>query len=473
MHHRLRYIDSMNREPFGQRRARLAQALRDAGGGVAILPTAPERQRNSDNDHPYRFDSHFHYLTGFAEPESWLVIDGAGRSLLFCRDKDVEREIWDGIRLGPENAPAALGVDAAFSVAALDEQLPTLLADQPAVWLAMDADASLHTRVRAWLERVRGHARLGVACPGSLRDLTPLLGEMRLVKDSHEIATLRRACAVSAGAHLRAMRWCGARFRADPRARVREYEIEAELLHEFRRHGAQSPAYPSIVAAGANACILHYAAADAELRAGDLCLIDAGCEIDGYASDITRTFPADGRFSGPQRALYEIVLAAQQAAIDATAPGIRKTDSHWAAVRVIAQGLLDTGLLARVKHGDVEAVVESAAYRQFYMHGTGHWLGLDVHDVGEYLALEEAPVEQADGFGQRVVRKPSRVLQPGMVVTIEPGLYVRPAEGVPEAFWHIGIRIEDDALVTPDGCELLSRSVPVEAAEVEALMREG
>ena len=469
----LRYSGPMNLEPYRQRRARLARALRDAGGGVAIVPTAPERRRNADSDHPYRFDSHFHYLTGFAEPESWLVLDGAGRSLLFCRERDAQREIWDGLRLGPEAAPAALGVDAAFPVAALDEQLPKLLADQGAVWLAMDAEGPLHERVRAWLDRVRGHARLGVACPGSLHDLAPLLAEMRLVKDGAEIATLRRACAITAGAHARAMRWCGARFRANAQARVREYEIEAELLHEFRRHGAQSPAYTSIVAAGANACILHYAAGDAELRAGELCLIDAGCELDGYASDVTRTFPADGRFSAPQRALYDIVLAAQQAAIDATAPGARKDDAHWAAVRVISQGLLDTGLLARERHGDVDAVIESAAYRQFFMHGTGHWLGLDVHDVGEYLALEEAPVEQRDGLGGRIVRKPSRVLRPGMVVTIEPGLYVRPAEGVPEAFWNIGIRIEDDALVTPDGCELMSRGVPVAADEIEALMRAG
>jgi Xaa-Pro aminopeptidase len=269
------------------------------------------------------------------------------------------------------------------------------------------------------------------------------------------------------------MRFCGARFRAAPQAGVHEYEIEAELLHEFRRHGAQSPAYTSIVAAGANACVLHYAAGNALLRAGELCLIDAGCERDGYASDVTRTFPAAGRFSGEQRALYDIVLAAQEAAIAVTRPGARKQDAHWAAVRVLAQGLLDVGLLDRSQHGDVDAVIASAAYRPFYMHGTGHWLGLDVHDVGETFALEEAPVEQPDGLGGSVVRKPSRVLVPGMVLTIEPGLYVRPAEGVPERFWNIGIRIEDDALVTPAGCELLSRGVPVRPDEIEALMREG
>jgi Xaa-Pro aminopeptidase len=461
----------MDPAPYRQRRARLVQALRDAGGGVAIVPTAPERRRNSDSDHAYRYDSHFHYLTGFAEPDSWLVLAGDGRSLLFCREKDIEREIWDGYRLGPQDAPGRLGVDAAFAVDTLDDQLPALLADQAAVWLPMGADEALHARVRGWLDRVRSRARQGVTSPTSLRDLTPLLGEMRLVKDDFEIATLRRAGSISAGAHARAMRFCAARFRSAPLASVREYEIEAELLHEFRRHGAQSPAYTSIVAAGANACVLHYAASDTELRDGDLCLIDAGCELDGYASDITRTFPANGRFSGPQRALYDIVLAAQEAALEVTRPGARKQDAHWAAVRVLAHGMLDVGLLDRARHGDVDAVIESAAYRQFYMHGTGHWLGLDVHDVGEYFALEEAPVEQPDALGGKVVRKPSRRLEPGMVVTVEPGLYVRPAEGVPEHFWQIGIRIEDDALITPEGCELISRAVPVRADEIEALMR--
>ncbi|HKX44908.1 MAG TPA: M24B family metallopeptidase, partial [Burkholderiaceae bacterium] len=282
--------------------------------------------------------------------------------------------------------------------------------------------------------------------------------------------TMRRAAAISAGAHARAMRYCGARFRADPAGSVREYEIEAELLHEFRRHGSQSPAYPAIVAAGANACVLHYAAGNAQLRAGELCLIDAGCELDGYASDITRTFPADGRFSAEQRALYDIVLAAQHAAVAATKPGARQRDAHHAAVRVLTEGLLDVGLLKRDVVGDVDAAIESAAYRQFYMHGTGHWLGRDVHDAGEYLSLDEAPVEQPDYAGKRVTMKPWRKLEPGMVVTLEPGLYVRPADGVDPRWWNIGIRIEDDAVVTSEGCELISRDVPVEADEIEALM---
>ena len=254
---------------------------------------------------------------------------------------------------------------------------------------------------------------------------------------------------------------------------MREYEIEAELLHEFRRHGADGPAYGSIVAAGANACVLHYAPARRRLRAGELCLIDAGCELDGYASDITRTFPADGRFTPAQRELYDIVRRRRTPPSRRPGPARASATPHDAAVRVLAQGMLDTGLLDRNKVGDVDEVIESAAYRQFYMHGTGHWLGRDVHDVGDYDSADEAPVEQPDGLGGTVVKKPSRMLEPGMVVTIEPGIYVRAGEGVPERFWNIGIRIEDDAVVTADGCELISRGVPVAADEIEALMRDG
>ncbi len=454
-----------------QRRSRLARAIAQAGGGVAVIPTAPERQRNRDNDHPYRYDSHFHYLTGFDEPDSWLLLDGHGRSTLLCRDRHPEREIWDGRRLGPEAAPAALGVDDAFSVGALDQLLPERLANQGAVWFPFGVHTELQAQVHRWLATVRGRERSGASCPAAQRDLGPLLAEMRLLKDATELATMRRAAQISAGAHARAMRFCAERYRIDPHAAVREFEIEAELLHEFRRHGAQGPAYPSIVAAGANACVLHYAAGATELRAGELCLIDAGCELDGYASDVTRTFPANGRFTPAQRELYDIVHAAQEAAVLATRPGARQLDAHHAAVRVLALGMLDSGLLDRAVAGDVDSVIESAAYRQFYMHGTGHWLGRDVHDVGEYLSLDEAPVEQPDGAGGTVLKKPSRLLQAGMVVTIEPGLYVRPAEGVPERFWNIGIRIEDDAVVTAEGCELISRGVPAAAAEIESLMR--
>jgi Xaa-Pro aminopeptidase len=463
--------------PFIERRARLAQALRAAGGGIAVLPTAPVFPRNADNDHPYRHDSHFHYLTGFDEPQAWLLLADSGEATLLCRPKDASREIWDGLRLGPQAAPAALGVNAAFDVEQLDAVMAEQLAKHPTVWFPFGLDtgmrSGLTSRLEVWLAGLRSQARSGVKCPTTQRDLTPLLADMRLHKDADELATMRRAAAISAGAHARAMRFCAARFRAEPQGSVPEYEIEAELLHEFRRHGSQSPAYPSIVAAGANACVLHYAAGNTPLRAGELCLIDAGCELDGYASDITRTFPADGRFSAPQRELYDIVLAAQTAAAAVTRPGARHRDAHHAAVRVLAQGMLDTGLLDRKVHGGLDTVIETLAYRQFYMHGTGHWLGRDVHDVGEYLALGEAPSPQVDGAGHKSVTHPSRVLQPGMVVTLEPGLYVRPAAGVPEHFWNIGIRIEDDAVVTASGCELISRGVPVAADEIEALMRAG
>jgi len=463
-------VRAMNVAAFRDRRTRLAAQLRAAGGGIALLPTAPERPRNADSDHPYRHDSHFHYLTGFDEPGAWLLVRSDGRSTVLCREKDPEREIWDGLRLGSAAAPQQLGVDEAFAVDALDTVVTERLADQPAVWIPAGIEG-LQPRLDAWLATLRARERSGVRAPTTQHDLNPLLAEMRLIKDDGELATMRRAAAISAGAHRRAMRFCAQRFRAEPHGSVREYEIEAELLHEFRRQGASGPAYGSIVAAGANACVLHYAAAAAELHAGELCLIDAGCEVDGYASDVTRTFPADGRFSAAQRELYEIVEAAQRAAVDATRPGARQRDAHGAAVRVLAQGMLDCGLLNRQAVGDVDAVIESAAYRPFYMHGTGHWLGRDVHDVGDYLARDEAPVDQPDGLGGRVVRNPSRVLQPGMVVTLEPGLYVRPAAGVPERYWNIGIRIEDDAVVTANGCELISRAVPVAAAEIEALMR--
>jgi Xaa-Pro aminopeptidase len=459
---------------YVQRRARVCAALRAAGGGLALLPTAPERTRNADSEHAYRHDSAFYYLTGFAEPGAWLLLDATGRSLLLCRPKDTEHEIWDGLRLGPEAAPDALGVDEALPVALLDELMPQRLADQAIVWFPFGGHEGLAARVSGWLDAVRARVRSGVTAPAQQRDLSVVLDEMRLLKDVHEIALMRRAGEIGAAAHRRAMRAC--------RPGLREYELEAELLHEFRRSGASGPAYGSIVASGRNACILHHqpasaemgpalAAGNGELKAGELCLIDAGCEYGGYASDITRTFPIDGRYTPAQRTLYELVLAAQEAAIAQTRPGARKLDSHWAAVRVLSEGLLELGLLDRNALGGVDDVIAGAAYRRFYMHGTGHWLGLDVHDAGEYSAQDEDPVEQPDGVGGRVVKKPSRRLQPGMVLTIEPGLYVRPAPDVHERWWHIGIRIEDDALVTPEGCELLSRGVPVEPDEIEALMR--
>lgn len=456
---------------YQKRRAAVARALKAAGGGIALLPTAREYPRNRDTDFPYRHDSYFYYLTGFDEPESWLVIDASGKTTLFCRPKDLEREIWDGIRLGPKAAPARLGVDAAFSTEALDAQMPALLANRKSVWFPFATHEGLDARVDGWLDKVRARARLGDECPQSRNDLCGVLDEMRLFKDSHEIAILRRAGKISAGAHVRAMQASAAMLRNPVKGGLREYHLEAELLHEFRRHGSQFPAYTSIVAAGANACVLHYRAGDAELKAGELCLIDAGCELDGYASDITRTFPAGGTFTPAQRRLYDIVVESQYAAVKATKPGKRFNDPHEAALRVLAQGMLDTGLLPKAKHGKVDDVLESGAYRQFYMHRTSHWMGMDVHDCGDYTEPGSKPRPDKDAMNQPIMRKPSRILRPGMVMTIEPGLYVRPGKNVPKEFWNIGIRIEDDALVTAKGCELMTRGVPVDGDEIERLMR--
>ena len=455
---------------YAQRRAHLAQLL--GPKGIAIIPTAPEQQRNRDADFLYRHDSYFYYLSGFTEPKAFLVITGDGKTTLFCQPKDLEREIWDGYRLGPADAPARLGVDAAVSATELDAQMPALLDGRDAVWYPFATHKGLEARIDGWLGQVRARVRYGTLCPEQQRDLCGLLDEMRLVKDAHEQAVMRRAAEISAGAHIRAMQLSARMLRAGEA--VREYHLDAELLHEFRRHGSQYPAYGSIVAAGANACVLHYRADAAPVRDGELVLIDAGCELDGYASDITRTFPANGRFSGPQRTLYELVLASQYAAVAATRAGARFTDPHEASVKVLAQGMLDLGLLDRNKVGTLDDVIEKRAYFQFYMHRTGHWLGMDVHDCGAYTEPSEigqTSVRQDALTGDTIVNRPARILQPGMVLTIEPGIYVRPAAGVPEAFHNIGIRIEDDAIVTASGCELISRGVPVAADEIEALMR--
>jgi Xaa-Pro aminopeptidase len=455
---------------YAQRRARMAAQL--GAGGIALIPTAPEHPRNRDTDFLYRHDSYFYYLTGFTEPNAWLVVTADGASTLFCQPKDLEREIWDGYRLGPEAAVGALGLNAAHSVAELDARLPKLLENQSTVWYPFAIHGGLEQRVAGWLNQVRARVRYGALCPENQRDLCVVLDEMRLVKDEREQDIMRRAAAISARAHVRTMQACARMLREGKD--VREYHLDAELLHEFRAGGSQYPAYGSIVAAGANACVLHYRADAAPVRAGELVLIDAGCELDGYASDITRTFPANGKFTGPQRALYDIVLASQDASVAATKPGARFTDPHEAAVKVLAQGMLDVGLLDKAKVGTLDDVIESRAYFQFYMHRTGHWLGMDVHDCGSYVEPAEVGTvsERKDPLSGEIIKnRPSRILQPGMVLTIEPGLYVRAAEGVPAQFHNIGIRIEDDAIVTAQGCELITRGVPVKADEIEALMR--
>lgn len=455
---------------YQQRRAHLVSQI--GPNGIAILPAAPEQQRNRDSDFLYRQDSYFYYLSGFTEPNAWLVITGDGKTTLFCQPKDREREIWDGFRLGPDAAPAELKLDAACSVAELDAKLPGLLDGRDAVWYPFATHKGMEARIDGWLGSLRARVRYGTLCPQQQRDLCGVLDEMRLVKDAHEQATMRRAAQISAGAHIRAMQLSAKMLRAGQE--VREYHLDAELLHEFRRHGSQYPAYGSIVAAGANACVLHYRAESGLVRDGELVLIDAACELDGYASDITRSFPANGKFSAPQRALYELVLASQEAAIAATKAGARFTDPHEASVRVLSQGMLDLKLLDKDKVGSLDDVIEKRAYFQFYMHRTGHWIGMDVHDCGAYTEPSEigqTSVRKDALTGENIIDRPARILQAGMVLTIEPGIYVRPAPEVPEQFHNIGIRIEDDAIVTDTGCELISRGVPVSVAEIEALMR--
>jgi Xaa-Pro aminopeptidase len=428
---------------YSERRHALQLRMRE---GVALIPTAPARLRNRDSDYLYRFDSYFYYLSGFSEPEAVLVLVAGdqAKSILFCRKRDAARELWDGMRSGPEGAKPALGVDEAYAIETLDEQMPKLLANQPVLHYAPGADPAWDARVMGWLNQVRSQARAGVAAPGEIRDLRTLLDEMRLIKDDGELASMRRAAAISAAAHERAMR--------ATRPGRSEYEIEAELLYEFRRRGSQYPAYTPIVASGANACILHYRENSARLADGDLLLIDAGCELDGYASDLTRTIPVNGRFSGPQKDIYELVLAAQTAAIAAVKAGNRWDEPHNAAVSTLARGFVELGLCA----GTVEKVIETEDYKRFYMHRTGHWLGLDVHDAGEYKSGGEW-----------------RRLDPGMTLTVEPGCYIRPGDGVPEPFWNIGVRIEDDVVVTTSGCEVLTAAAPKAVREIEALVGRG
>ncbi len=438
---------------FSKRRQLLLDWMRSQGGGVAIIATADVQQRNRDNLHSYRFDSDFFYLTGFTEPDAWLVLVCESRdyAFLFCAEKHPDREIWDGFRWGPEAAKSAFAMDDAHDIALLDQELPPMLVGMPQLFLPITSGAtSLHLkRIQGWLSEANSKARGTRQTPERLIDLAPVIAEMRLVKDLGEIDTMKRAAAISAEGHIQAM------LAAAPGRR--EYELEAVLMHVFRAHGAQSVAYDSIVAAGKNACTLHHRAGSSLMRDKDLVLIDAGCELDGYASDITRTFPCSGRFTGPQRALYDIVLAAQAAAADCTSPSHDFNAGHEAAVRVLAQGMIDTGLLK----GTLDDAIESASYQRFYMHRTGHWLGLDVHDVGSY----RDPLSKSD-------IRPWRKLETGMVLTIEPGIYIRPGPDVPEAFWNIGIRIEDDALVTEKGCELITRDAPVDPDEIEALMRD-
>ncbi len=430
----------MKHEPHSSRRRALLEQI---GNGVAIIPTAPERIRNRDSHHPYRFDSYFWYLTGFPEPEAAIVLIGGKepRSFLFCREKDEEREVWNGFRYGPHAAREAFGFDEAFAYDELESLLPDLIANRDTLWHALGHDAAWDAKIVSALNTVRAQARAGKRAPAQIRDLREPLDRMRLIKDAHELDIMRRAATITSAGHARAMHAC--------RPGMAEYELEAELSYEFRKRGASGHSYSPIVAGGTNACVLHYVENDKLLIDNTLVLIDAGCELNGYAADITRTFPVSGRFSGPQREAYEIVLAAQAAAIAAIRPGVPFIAYHDAALRVLVQGMIDLGLLT----GDIDGLIESKAYKPFYMHRTGHWLGLDVHDAGDYKA------------GETWI-----ALAPGMTLTVEPGLYIRPGAGVPAHLHGIGIRIEDDVLVTAEGAEVYTNA-PKTAAEIEEVMR--
>ncbi|HEX9625926.1 MAG TPA: Xaa-Pro aminopeptidase [Acidiferrobacterales bacterium] len=435
----------MDKTIYQKRRRDLMQQM---GGGVAIVPTAPVRNRNRDVDFPFRADSDFYYLTHFPEPEAVAVlIPGRthGEYILFCRDKNPDKEIWEGRRAGLEGAQEIYGADDAFPIEDIDDILPGLLENREKVFYSMGRHPEFDVQLMHWVNEVRAKARNGVHAPGEFVNLDHLLHEMRLIKRPEEIKLMRKAGKVSARAHRRAMQAC--------RPGMMEYEVEAELLYEFKKGGSPFPAYPPIVGGGANACILHYTENSDTLKDGDLLLIDAGAEIDAYAADITRTFPVNGRYRGEQKAVYEIVLAAQHAAIDQVRAGRHWNEPHDTAVRVLVQGLVDLKLLK----GDIDGLLENGRYKRFYMHRTGHWLGMDVHDVGDYKVANDW-----------------RLLEPGMVLTVEPGLYIAGgARDIPESFWNIGIRIEDDVLVTRDGHDVLSADAPKTIDEIEALMRSG
>jgi Xaa-Pro aminopeptidase len=431
-----------NRE-FARRRRQLARIM--GRGAIAILPAAKVTHRNSDVEHPYRQDSDFYYLTGFVEPEAVAVLvpgRAAAEYILFVRDRDPLRETWDGRRAGPEGAVERFGADDAFPISDLDEILPGLMENRERIYYAMGSHPDFDQKVVGWLQALKSQApRQGRQPPQEMVALDHVLHDMRLYKSRTEIGLMREAGRIAASAQVRAMRHTQpGRY---------EYEIAAELVHEYARHNATA-AYQPIVGGGANSCILHYRENESRLDDGDLLLVDAGAEYQGYASDITRTWPVGGTFTPAQRELYDVVLEAQRAAIAATLPGNHWNQAHEAAVEVITRGLVSLGLLK----GRVSTLIKEGAYRKYFMHRTGHWLGLDVHDVGDYKVGEEW-----------------RVLEPGMVMTVEPGLYI-PAgiRGVPKRYWNCGIRIEDDVVVTADGCEVLTAGVPSEPGEIEALM---
>lgn len=428
---------------YPKRRRQLMQLM--SPNSIAIIPSAPVTVRNRDVEHPFRQDSDFYYLSGFAEEHAVLVlIPGRehGEYVLFCQEKIKEQEIWTGRRVGPEAAPQVLGCDDAFPISDIDDILPGLIEGKDRIYASLGVSPEFDRQLMQWVNHIKAQVRNGATPPHEFSALDHLLHDIRLIKSPAEVALMQRACDISAEAHTRAMQMV--------KPGMYEYELDAELMRTFMAAGSRWPAYPSIVGTGENACILHYTHNNAEIKDGDLILIDAGCELDYYASDITRTFPANGKFTAPQRQLYQLVLDANYAAIAQVKAGNHWNQPHEAAVRVLTEGLVKLGLL----QGDVDELIEALAFRQFYMHKTGHWLGMDVHDVGEY---------RIDGEW--------RILEEGMVMTIEPGLYIAPDDDTVDAQWRgIGIRIEDDVVVTKTGCQVLTSKVVKDIDAIEALM---
>ncbi|HEY9051868.1 MAG TPA: Xaa-Pro aminopeptidase [Gammaproteobacteria bacterium] len=431
----------MNQKVHAKHRKQLMRMIGD--GGIAILPAAPVHIRNRDVEHPYRPDSDFFYLSGFPEPEAVIVLVPGrkqGEYILFCRDKDVEQEIWHGRRFGPEGAIEHFGVNDAFPIDDIDDILPGLMEHCEKVYYTMGLDPQFDKQVMDWVNTLRSQSRSGTHVPYEFVSLDFLLHEMRLYKDRDEIKLMKKAAKISAEAHKRAMKAC--------KPGMYEYQLDAEIMYEFQRSGA-TWAYPSIVGGGANGCILHYTENNMPLKDGDLVLIDAGAEFQGYDADITRTFPVNGRYSPPQIEICELVLEANLEAIKQVKPGNHWNDPHETAVKVLTKGMVELGLLK----GKVHDLIKEQAYRKYYMHRTGHWLGMDVHDVGDYKVDEEW-----------------RLLEPGMVMTIEPGLYIPHGSRGAKRWWDIGVRIEDDVLVTKDGHEVMTDGVPKDVAGIEAIM---
>lgn len=434
----------MKQSEFKKRRKHLMQCI--GQGNIALIGSASERVRNRDVNYPYRQDSDFYYLTGFNEPEALAVfIPGReqGEYILFCREYDETKALWEGAHAGLEGAVEHFEADDSFPIDDLDEILPGMLENKGKVFYPMGRDPELDHSLLDWINHLRGQSRRGVSAPGELVSLEHILHEMRLFKSPAELKLMRHAAEVSAHAHKKAMQVC--------KPGMHEYQIEAELLYQFYQGGLRHVAYPSIVAGGKNACVLHYTENKDALRNGDLLLIDAGAESDHYAADITRTFPVSGRFSEPQKQLYQLVLDAQSAALEQIKPGLPWNAAHDAAVETITKGLVNLGILK----GRPKKLIKDEKYKPYFMHRIGHWLGMDVHDVGDYKVDQEW-----------------RLLEPGMVLTVEPGIYIPADCDKVEAKWRgIGIRIEDDILVTEHGYECLTSAAPKTIDEIEALMQ--